>query len=152
MDAKLKEGFEHIKRQQATIDVLLQEGSIKLAKSKPIPTAEWQIEMVYQKEDCSVAFAYGGSKNGESFVDFPIHCHPKSREYLICVRGTVAVKFTGIGINILRTGDHCEVPANVAHATRPLEENSKLIAVCVPYDIGFPNMLQCERNKNDAAT
>jgi len=148
----LKATFGKLQRMQATIDVLLAKGLVKLVKDTPVKTAQWQLETLYQKLDCSIIFAYGGCENPQgSYVDFPVHRHPKSKEYLICVAGSVVVEFLGIGMRILKVGDCCEIPCDIAHSTRPLEENSKLLAVCIPYDQSFPALSTCESEDPHAA-
>lgn len=64
------------------------------------------------------------------------HIHKNVSEYLICVKGQFNVQFKG-GYRILLPAQCVSIPPNWLHSVTALEEESELIAVCVPEEISF---------------
>ena len=127
-----------IKGNQATIDVLLLQN--KIAKGKSFADVElnvWSVETLYSKQDATIGFTTCGQTDGV----FPEHVHQFAVEYLVCVKGSVALTFGANGcdgLRILKEGDCSAIPASVIHSSKPLAKETKLAFVCVPQDDKIP--------------
>lgn len=72
----------------------------------------------------------------------PSHCHDQVKEYLICNKGSFSVHFGG-NFRVLKIKDCVSVPEGVEHTTTALEDNSELIAVCVPIEPLYAASMAC---------
>ena len=134
MTTEIELKFKEIQERQATIDILLTEGLIA-AKGGRTPEDKWNIDEIYQGVECNIGIA---SSDSIGLVDFPTHHHPESIEYLICIKGSIALSLNNKFCRIINMGECASIPAGVAHSTRPLQPNSKLAYVCIPKDRAFP--------------
>ena len=73
----------------------------------------------------------------------PNHCHDGIVEYLICTKGSVSLTFEG-GYRILRVKDCASVPESCMHSVTALDDNSELIAVCVPAEPTYTDSMKCK--------
>jgi mannose-6-phosphate isomerase-like protein (cupin superfamily) len=145
MGKTVQENLIAIKGHQVTIDALLKKKQIRVGNNMQEILSEgnedlskiWSLESLYNKKDCSVVFASCEDVAGL----FPEHVHYNVVEYLICLKGSFVESFGegGVsGIRIVREGECVSIPSNVIHSSKPLEANTKMVAICVPYDPSFP--------------
>jgi quercetin dioxygenase-like cupin family protein len=128
-----------IKIEQSTIDILLANQLIGVSNNKK--DAVWSIEQLYQGEDCNFGFARTDVSGDKTF---PFHKHIDSLEYLICISGSFILTIADITVRIMKTGDCASIPAGISHASRSLEEGTKLFYICVPKDKNFPRIEEKE--------
>ena len=122
-----------IKNQQVTIDKLLDEGSLALHNGI---TNKWSLEPLYQEKDCSIGFVRVPNVELGPCTE---HIHPNAQEYLIVVRGSILLNINGVDVRVAKAGDCASIPENCLHKSRPLENNTKLIYVCIPADPNLPD-------------
>lgn len=127
--------LDSIRKKQVTIDRLLKEGRLEFGKGGI--SNKWQLEPLYQKEDCTIGFVHISKVElgpcGE-------HVHPDSVEYLIVSNGSILLNVDGRDVRVVRKGECTAIKAGVKHFSRPLEDGTKLVYVCVPNDAGIPEM------------
>jgi mannose-6-phosphate isomerase-like protein (cupin superfamily) len=87
---------------------------------------------VYQTDDVTVTKGIWLHAN----VDWPLHCHVDSAEYLIVTAGSFLVNINGVE-KILAKGECQVVPLGVKHSVRSLEDNSKMLGICIPPEIAY---------------
>lgn len=124
-----------IKDNQKTIDDLLKEG----AKLTKINSSSWYLEPLYNDELCNIGFGnFAGdlNQNEKNNVSVP-HYHKDNKEYLICVSGSVLLNIEGNFVRKLKVGDCALINPGEVHYSKPLEEHTKLIFICIPADIGY---------------
>ena len=73
----------------------------------------------------------------------PSHCHTCITEYLICTKGSVSVSFNG-GYRIMKAKECASIPEGAMHITTALEDDSELIAVCVPAEPSYTASMACK--------
>lgn len=126
----LKIAVENIKKNQATIDMLLEKGSISLTPMDD----KWVLEHLHEDDGVSVGFATCSSTGGG---EFPEHLHENVQEYILCLSGSFTISFGlgGIdGMRIVRERECVSIPPNTLHTSRPLEKNTRNLYVCIPRD------------------
>ena len=125
--------IDRIYSAQKNIDDLLMDGSITLRKESVEETREskWELDVIYQNPDCSIGFAYSRNTSSGSF---PEHCHQHSKQFIVCITGSVLLNIEGSNVRILRPGDCATISKNFRHVSTPLENNTKLSFICVPWD------------------
>lgn len=126
--------LESIKNLQKTIDGLLRNGTGGFVWGTEADKARcnsWILEELHDAEDCSVGFVHI-SKVG--FGPCGEHIHPDSKEYLIVVHGSIVFNVDGKDIRVVKAGECCVVEKGQSHYSRPLEDDTKLVYVCVPQD------------------
>ena len=62
---------------------------------------------------------------------YPEHSHKDSIEYLICLNGSFSVKFSFCN-RIVKKGECVSLPVNVIHSCTSLEDESEMLAICIP--------------------
>lgn len=122
----LVEIVQSIKQKQNTIDSLLSKRLISLDRTN---TLKWILESLYMSRDCTISFAYCSNIDIGSF---PEHCHPNVKEFIVCIEGSVDIWLNEQCKKTLKRGDFFVVKPGVNHVSKPLEENTKLLTVCVP--------------------
>ena len=73
----------------------------------------------------------------------PNHCHDDIVEYLICTQGSVSITFDG-GYRILMAKECVSIPEGCIHSTVALENDSILIAICVPAEPTYTASMKCK--------
>jgi len=73
----------------------------------------------------------------------PTHSHKEIVEYLICTKGSVSVTFNG-GYRILKVRECASIPEGCPHSTTALENNSEMIAICVPAEPAYKSSMGCK--------
>jgi hypothetical protein len=63
----------------------------------------------------------------------PNHNHEGIVEYLICNKGSFSINFAN-NFRVLKIRDCVSIPEGMVHTTTALQDNSELIAVCVPVE------------------
>ena len=134
--------LDSLRAKQATIDKLLDEGSMEVKKNGI--ANKWTLEPLYQGEDCSVGFVH---INNVELGPCGEHTHPESREYLIVAKGSILLNVNGIDIRVVREGECAAIDYGVKHFSEPLEDGTKLIYVCIPYDLHLPSPLKGGRRE-----
>ena len=71
----------------------------------------------------------------------PDHCHGDIVEFLICSQGSFSIGFP-FGYRILKTGECASIPVNTEHSATALEDDSYLIAVCIPAEPTYSGLLR----------
>jgi quercetin dioxygenase-like cupin family protein len=134
-----KKEVEGIQNQQRTIDKMLLCGTLALKdKTSTVKVANrWILEPLHNGEDCNVGFVeISEVKLGECEE----HIHPKAKEYLIVVEGSLSLSIDGKFVKILQKGDCATIPPSIKHHCTPLENNTKLIYICIPGDLGMKTL------------
>jgi mannose-6-phosphate isomerase-like protein (cupin superfamily) len=125
----LEKTIEKIKGNQATIDSLLEKGTIALKPSEE----KWYIKTIYEDEGVTVGFATCSFAGGE----FPEHLHENVQEYILCLNGSFAISFGPNGVNgmrIVKERECVSIPPNTLHTSQPLQKNTRNLYVCIPRD------------------
>lgn len=91
-----------------------------------------EIETVFETESVTVT---RGTWHKMGHV-YPIHKHVDSIEYLICTQGKFSISFDH-GTRLMGKGDCMSIPMGVNHTVTPLEDNSQIVAVCVPPELAY---------------
>jgi len=138
---KMMKEIDSLKAKQATVDMLLDDGSLGIGKGGV--SNKWLLEPLYHEKDCSIGFVHIAQVElgpcGE-------HVHPESIEYLIVIKGSILLNIDGMDTRIVKEGGCASIEEGVKHFSRPLESGTKLIYVCVPKDPHLPN-LEVEEKK-----
>ena len=124
--------LESIKQQQMTIDKLLQDETLEIGRGGI--SNKWQLEPLFTDDNCTVGFVHISNVELGACQE---HVHPESKEYLIVVKGSILLNINGVDTRVLKVGECAAVNANTKHFSRPLEDDTKLIYVCVPNDSFF---------------
>ena len=125
----MEKTMDSIRQKQATIDLLLEEGSMEFGSGGL--SNRWQLEPLYQEVDCSLGFVHISTIELGPCAE---HIHPESTEYLIVVKGSVVLNIDGVDLRVLKVGECASIPKGSKHFSRPLENDTKLIYVCIPRD------------------
>lgn len=133
----MTQALSDIRCKQKTIDDLLMSGDIKTTGENG--TSRWELDILYQKEDCSMGFIYCDDLKAGKFPD---HVHKKAKEYLIVVRGKIILNMHGENFRELVEGECASIPAGVVHHSVPLVPGTKIAYVCVPYDKDIGSILK----------
>jgi len=124
--------LESIQNLQKTIDHLLNNGVGGMVWGDENTKANsWVLESLADKDDCSVGFVHIEKC---SFGACGEHIHPDSKEYLIVVKGSILLNVDGKDVRVVKEGECCVVLKGQNHYSRPLEDGTKLVYVCVPQD------------------
>ena len=123
-----------IKENQKTIDELLDSSTLFIEKQ----TEKWYVESIHNDSVCNIMFGIfpGDPVNGDSGNSIP-HYHKNNKEYLICVKGSALLNIEGGFVRKLKIGDCALVNPGETHYSKPLEKDTKLLAICVPADNGY---------------
>lgn len=135
MSDKFLQGMENIQKVQATIDDLL---GLKIItyKNDASKSSKWFIQELYHKDgECNIGFAEAPEIINETFTP-PLHKHPNSKEFIICVTGSVILNIGGI-TRVLKEGECASIPEGVLHYSKPLRSPAKLFYICIPNDTHF---------------
>jgi mannose-6-phosphate isomerase-like protein (cupin superfamily) len=136
MGSKLDTLIKDIKMAQDTIDRLLSKGSFGfIKKGGDVPSEKWSIEPFVEDRDCNVGFVHA-PKTLLGYCEQ--HVHPGSREYLIVVRGSVMFNMDGRDMRVVKAGECAVVDEGHTHCSKPLEDGTKMVYVCVPLDKTVP--------------
>lgn len=125
-----------------TIVELLNRGEMKLTETSLIVSDDIEIKTVFEnKATVSVAeFKCAG-------CTMHPHEHTNVAEYLICANGKVNVHYNDTD-HIVNYKECVLVPNDTLHTVTALEDNTELIAVCIPAEIGYKRRYyNGERNK-----
>ena len=137
-----------IKDRQDTIDMLLSSGILQNSKNNHLSAKEssWYVEGIYADDECAIAFGnFPGVPKGTESQSIP-HTHQNNKEYLIVVRGAVALFVHGEYTRTLQTGDVGIINPNEHHFSIPLKKDTKLISVCVPADKTYHSLFKKPTN------
>ena len=133
MSAILKE-LNYITSKQKTIDALLDAGDMKKRNGD---NSGWTLEPIYSKSDCDIGFVRIEGVDSGRCAD---HVHEGSLEYLIVLRGSILFNIEGRDLRTVNEGEVCVVPAGVVHHSKPLEDDTKMVYICVPRDPGMKEL------------
>jgi quercetin dioxygenase-like cupin family protein len=123
--------IDKIKDTQATIDMLLKLG--EFASDYGIE-GKWVLEPLHDDNQCSVGLVDIGEKK---LGPCKPHVHKESKEYLICVSGSFVLNVNGRNVREIKEGECGVVDAGDVHYSTPLEDNTRMVYVCVPADRGM---------------
>lgn len=139
----LMQMVERVKNNQDTIDVLLTSGKLLVkTEGTSLPENKWYIEGIYSDNECNIGFGnFPGSPHTQESGSIP-HVHEGNKEYLIVVRGSIALFVNGIFARTLSVGDVGTINPGEVHYSRPLIKDTKLVFVCVPADQNYLKVLQ----------
>ena len=142
--SKLTEGLKEVngsldlsREMLRTVDYLIKSGEMK-KKGDIIQLGEGVDLKTIWGDNATISIATH-SKAGNKVLS---HCHEAIKEYLICVKGSFSVVLGG-GIRILEEGGCASIPESVEHSVISLEDNSQLIAVCIPEDLAYKRSMNC---------
>lgn len=118
-----------IKERQETIDALLESGHLTSDASEI--GSKWLLTPLIQSEECSV-----GIVDVVNITHGPCkpHIHYNSKEYLVCVSGSFILNVNGSDVRTVHKGECAVIREGELHYSRPLEDNTRMIYVCVPAD------------------
>ena len=85
------------------------------------------ISTVYQDKNITVTIGTFCKKDAV----YPYHVHSDSIEYLIVSQGKFVIKFDD-GVVFKTRGECMSVPNGVRHSCMSLEDNSIMVAICIP--------------------
>ena len=125
-----------IARKQRTIDALLEAGDIKKRNGD---NSGWTLEPLSSDKECDIGFVRIESVESGRCPD---HVHEDSIEYLIVVRGAILFNIEGRDVRTVHEGEVCVVPPGAVHHSKPLEDDTKMVYVCVPKDPGMELLTQ----------
>lgn len=133
--------FTRTEQKIVTINDILIKGDARIednfVKFKDGKNNSIDVKTIYSN-GVSISIGYYPSKNSL----FPIHCHKNIREYLICLKGSFGITF-GRGYCILKYKECSSIPENEIHSVNALEDNSELLAICIPQEEGYVRGLEC---------
>lgn len=123
--------LHHIEQKNTTISNLIKAGELRTHGDVLTADNGVILETIYGQESTVTIckFRYAGGRVSE-------HIHANVSQYLICVRGSFNVLLPS-GYRILLTSACVSIPQNCGHSITALEDNSELIAVCVPEDEAY---------------
>ena len=128
---------------QKTIDRLLEVGSLGIAGTTP--ANQWKLQPIEPEDkDCNLGFVYIDE------IDYgacEAHVHPNAKEYLIVIKGSIMLNIDGADVRILKGGDCGVVFPGQLHYSRPLEDKTKLLYICVPADKGMAQLTKSMKVK-----
>ena len=124
-----------------TIVELLNRGEMKLTANSLIVSDDIEIKTVFEnKATVSVAnFKYAN-------CSMTMHEHHNVEEYLICANGKANIYYNDTD-HFINYKECILVPSNTLHIVTALEDNTELIAVCIPAEEGYKRSYYGERNK-----
>lgn len=86
-----------------------------------------EVDTLYESENVTVTRGIW-HKKGQTY---PNHKHSDSIEYLICTQGKFIVNFA-YGMRIIGKGECMSIPIETIHSCTPLEDESKMLGICIP--------------------
>jgi len=111
-----------------TVSNLIKAGEIRMKNNALEMDAGIIFKTIYG-DKATVTIAEYPKQGGRT----PAHCHKASKEFLICITGQISVTF-GKNYRVLKPGDCISLDKSIHHSCTALEDNSRLIAICVPED------------------
>lgn len=130
-------GIVAIKEKQKTIDDLLASGDIKTAGTDC--SGKWELDILYQEEDCSIGFVECKCLNAGNFPD---HVHKMAKEFLVVVKGKILLKINNDDYKGMKEGESALIPAGAVHHSVPLLPGTKIAYICVPCDKNIGSALK----------
>jgi len=122
----ITEIFSRTSKKLDTIKDLVEKGEMRIENRFLKQNNTLNIETIYAKEaTISIGTWF---KQGNMMKS---HIHEGIIEYLICVRGSFGVSLPH-GYRLMKTKDCAAIPENCLHSVTALEDDSKMIAVCIP--------------------
>lgn len=114
-----------------TIVELLEKGEIRATVDSLLVSESVEIKTIFENHaTISVGlFAFKGSK-------MLTHQHKNVSEYLICIKGS-AIITSHDEDKILYYKESVLIPNNTLHAVTALEDNTEIVAVCIPAEKGY---------------
>jgi len=131
------ETLNNLKESQKTIDVLLKLGSLSIKGAEQPGRNPWQLEPLFNSDKCNVGVVHIKDVEAGPCEE---HIHVDSKEYLIVTSGSVMLNINGKDVRVLHTGDCGVVNPGEGHYSRPLEDGTQMIYICVPADSGMDNL------------
>jgi len=142
----LLEKINGIKDTQSIIDELLDRSVV--AKEEGTVDA-WYVEPLYNDVECNIGFGkFPGIAKNVDTTSIP-HAHKNNKEYLIVIRGSLLLNIDGEYVRKLKKGDCALLMPGQIHYSKPLENDTKLIYVCVPADEGYLELFKAMEQNND---
>lgn len=86
-----------------------------------------EAKTVYQSDNVTVTLGIWKLAG----TTYPDHEHTLSVEYLIVTKGRFTVAIDG-KIRVMSRGDCCAIPSGVTHSCTALEDDSRMLGICVP--------------------
>lgn len=123
--------FSRANQKLDTIKDLLDRGEMKIEQRLLKQNGNIEIQTLYAKE----ATISIGVWNKQGSI-MKSHIHENIVEYLVCMKGSFGVTLP-YGYRILKTKDCASIPENCLHSVVALEDNSKMVAVCVPAEKSY---------------
>jgi len=90
------------------------------------------IDTIYESENVTITRGIW-HKAGQIY---PNHKHAQSVEYLICTEGKFIVNFL-YGTRLMSQGECMTIPLGVDHSVIPMEDESKMLGICIPPEIAY---------------
>jgi len=129
--------IEQIKESQKTVDLLLKLGSWSIREKDKTPVTPWQLEPVYVDAKCNMGIVHIKDTDAGPCKE---HVHVDSKEYLIVISGKVMLNVNGKDVRVLDVGECGVINPGELHCSRPLENGTQMVYVCVPSDQGMENL------------
>ena len=121
-----------------TIGQLIEAGELTSAKEGALENEHYIFNTIYG--DAATITVANYFKKG---YGTPLHCHPVSKEFIICVLGTFKINFDG-GYRIVNPGDCVSLDKGTMHGATLLTESGRLLGICIPCDEDYQrSMASC---------
>jgi len=130
---KTLELLDRVEKRARTIQSIIDAGEIKAhGNTSTMKETKIKFKTVYETDHVTVTPAFWECK-GQRFIS---HTHANSKEYLICVRGRFLISIEG-GQRVIGVGECVSIPKGTMHDGVSLEDNSEIVAVCIPAEEGY---------------
>ena len=143
--------YNHIKGQQLTIDKLLMQGFLgSRANPSTQAGAVGIVDIVYQKDDCTIGFVDYDEEGIGKAHSLPVHIHEGNIQVIMVVRKSILMKISKMDNplkvmdRIMYEGEVCVIRPFEAHRTIPLEAGARIAFINVPRELGFDPYQQGE--------
>lgn len=123
------------KKHLQTIDNLIAAGELRLHGDVLKADNSVELKTIYGNNG-TITLCTIGLQGGR----VPEHIHKDVMEYLICIKGSFRVDFANRH-RVLSPAECASIPHNILHTVTALEDNSELVAVCVPEEIAYKNSM-----------
>lgn len=123
---KMNEKIERMQTRLRTIDNLIKAGEIRAHGDVLTADKQVMLQTIYG-EDSTVTVGEFGLVGGR----VSDHIHEGVAQFIVCVKGSFNI-VTSKWARVIHPSDCASIPKDVTHSVTALENDSKLIAVCVP--------------------
>jgi cupin superfamily acireductone dioxygenase involved in methionine salvage len=129
----LMEKLQDLVHKSSTVENLLKLGILEKNHASFIEHNNFTVETIYDK-GISIVIAEAPNR-GEYF---PEHCHQNIVQYLICIKGSFVIDYqNSFQSDIIKEKDFLYILPSRKHKVTALENNSKLVGICIPMDRAY---------------